>query len=82
VNADALAPLQDTLQRDAGWPDRGRSSVTVRADAQILAIDARAGPSSQLQPYDIRIAGLPSGELRERLRTAAGQMRHVLAEPS
>jgi hypothetical protein len=80
--ADALKDLYSTLQRYAGWLDRERTSVMVRADVQALgaAIDAHADPSSLLQALDTNIARLPSGELRKMLRVAAGQVRRALAE--
>jgi len=81
-SGDALKQLYATLQRYAGWLDRERSSVMVRADVQALgaAIDTRADPSPLLQALDTNIARLPSGEVRKMLRVAAGQMRVALAE--
>jgi len=83
VDPDALKQLYGTLQRYAGWLDRERTSVMVRADVQALgiAIDARVDPSPLLQALDTNIARLPSGELRKMLRVAAGQVRLALAEP-
>ena len=80
-NADALKALHGTLQRYAGWLDRERASVMVRADVRALgaAIDACADPSPLLQALETDIARLPSGELRKMLRVAAGQMRRALA---
>lgn len=78
--AEALKPLYNTLERYAGWLDRERSSVTVRADVQALgiAIDACADPSALLQALDTNIARLPSGEVRKILRVAARQLRRAL----
>ena len=81
-SADALKQLYGTLQRYAGWLDRERASVMVRADVQALgtAIDTCADPSPLLQALETNIARLPSGEVRKMLRVAAGQMRRALAE--
>ena len=81
-SAEALKPLYDTLHRYAGWLDRERPSVMVRADVRALgaAIETCADPSPLLQSLDTNIARLPSGELRKMLRVAAGQMRRALAE--
>ena len=81
-SAETLKPLYDTLHRYAGWLDRERPSVMVRADVQALgaAIETCADPSPLLQSLDTNIARLPSGELRKMLRVAAGQMRRALAE--
>jgi len=81
-STDALKQLYATLQRYAGWLDRERTSVMIRADVQALgaAIETRADPFPLLQSLDTNIARLPSGELRKMLRLAASQMRHALAE--
>ena len=81
-SAAALKPLYDTLEKYAGWLNRERTSVTVRADVQALgaAIDACADPSPQLQSLETSLARLPSGELRKMLRVAVGQMRRLVAE--
>ncbi|HVC20431.1 MAG TPA: hypothetical protein VNE16_10150 [Vicinamibacterales bacterium] len=82
MDPTALRLLYAPLQRYAGWLDRQRSSVTVRADVVALgaAIDACADPLPPLQALDLSIARLPSGELRRILRAAAGQMHRALAE--
>jgi hypothetical protein len=79
-SADALKQLYDTLQRYAGWLDRERPSVMVRADVQALgvALETRADPSRLLQSLDTNIARLPGGEIRKILRLTAGQMRLAL----
>ena len=81
-SAEALKPLYDTLHRYAGWLDRERPSVMIRAYVQALgaAIETCADPSPLLQSLDTNIARLPSGELRKLLRVAAGQMRRALTE--
>ena len=81
-HAEALKPLYDTLQRYAGWLDRARTSVMVRADVEALgtAINTCADPWPLLQALDTNIARLPSGELRKMLRVAASEMRRSLAE--
>jgi hypothetical protein len=82
VNRPEVKQLYDTLQRYAGWLDRERTSVMVRADVQALgaALDTGIDPSPLLQALDANIARLPSGELRKMLRVGAGQMRRALAE--
>ena len=79
----ALKPLWDSLQRYAGWLDRERASVTVRADVKALgtAIDTCVDPAALLQALDTNIGRLPSGEVRKMLRITAGHMRRALAEP-
>ena len=81
-NAEALQPLYDTLQRYAGWLDRARTSVMVRADVQALraAIDTDADPSPLLHALETNIARLPRGELRAMLRVAAGRMRRAFTQ--
>ena len=78
--ADAVQQLYDTLQRYAGWLDRDRTSVTVRADVVALgaALDACADPMPLLQALDTDLARLPSGGLRKILRTAAGDIRRAV----
>ena len=80
--AEALKPLYDTLQRYAGWLDRARTSVMVRADVEALgaAINTCADPLPLLHALDTNIARLPSGEMRKMLRVAASEMRRALAE--
>jgi len=80
--AEALKPLCDRLQRYAGWLDRERTSVTVRADVEALgvAINTCADPFPLLHALETNIARLPSGELRKMLRVAASEMRRSLAE--
>jgi len=81
-STDALKQLYATLQRYAGWLDRERASVMVRADVQALgaAIETCTDPSLLLQSLDMNIARLPRGELRKMLRVAASHMRRALAE--
>ena len=80
--AEALKPLYDTLQRYAGWLDRERTSVMVRADVEALgeAIDTCADPLPLLHALETNIARLRSGAMRTMLRVAASEMRHALAE--
>ena len=79
-SAEALKQRHDTLQRYAGWLDRERTSVMVRADVRALgaAIETCADPLPLLQALDTNIARLPAGELRKMLRVAAGEMRRAL----
>jgi hypothetical protein len=81
-NTAGLKPLYDTLKRYAGWLDRERTSVMVRADVEALgaAIDTCDDPLPVLQALDAKIARLPSGELRKMLRVAASEVRRALAE--
>jgi hypothetical protein len=83
VDPQTLKPLYDALHRYAGWLDRERSSVTVRADVQALgtAIDSCADPTPLLQTLDANLARLPSGEMRKMLRAASAKMRRALTEP-
>ena len=80
--AEALKPLYDTLQRYAGWLDRARTSVMVRADVKAFwaAINTCADPLPLLHALDTNIARLPSGAMRKMLRVAASEMRRALAE--
>jgi hypothetical protein len=82
VDPAELKQLCDTLQRHAGWLDRERTSVTVRAAVQALgaAIAAGVDASSLLHALDTSIARLPSGELRKMLRVGATEVRRALAE--
>ena len=82
MDRDALKQLHNTLQRYAGWLNRERTAVLVRADVEALgaAINTCADPWPLLQALDANIARLPSGELRKMLRLAAGEMRRALAE--
>ena len=81
-NAEALTQLYDTLQRYAGWLDRARTSVMVRADVEALGtvINMCADPWPLLQALETNIARLPSGAMRKMLRVAASEMRRALAE--
>lgn len=81
---EALQQLYGTLQRYAGWLDRERMSVTVRADIVALgtALDTCADPSELLQTLDTNIARLPSGDMRKMLRNTARQLRQALEEPA
>ena len=82
-SAEALKQRYATLQRYAGWLDRERTSVRVRADVEALgaAMEACADPSPMLQSLDTNIARLPSGELRTMLRVAARHVRRALTQP-
>ena len=81
-HTEALQPLCDRLQRYAGWLDRERTSVMVRADVKALgaAINTCADLLPLLQALDTNIARLPSGAMRKMLRVAASEMRRALAE--
>jgi hypothetical protein len=82
VDPQAVKQLYDTLQRYAGWLDRERTSVVVRADVVALgaALDTSADPRPLLQALDTDLARLPGGDLRKMLRTAAGKIRCAVEE--
>lgn len=82
MDPQALKPLYDTLHRYAGWLDRGRRSVMVRADVEALgaAIEACVDPTPSLQALDTNLARLPSGDLRKMLRAASAEIRRAVAE--
>jgi hypothetical protein len=81
VDRGELQQRYDTLQRYAGWLDRERASVMVRAAVQALgaAMDTGVDPSPLLHALETNIARLPSGQLRKMLRVGAGEMRRALA---
>ncbi len=82
MDPQALKQLYDALHRYAGWLDRERTSVLVRADVVALgaALDARADPTPLLQALDTDLARLPGGDLRKMLRTAAAKIRRAVEE--
>jgi hypothetical protein len=82
VDRETLRPLYDALHRYAGWLNRERPSVTVRADVQALgiAIDTRADLTPLLHTLDADLARLPSGDLRKMLRAASQKLRSAVAE--
>jgi hypothetical protein len=77
-----LKPLYDSLQRYAGWLDRERASVTVRADVHALgaAIDMSADPLPLLETLDTDLGRLPGSEVRKILRAASAKIRRAVAE--
>ena len=83
MDGPALESSYLALQRYAGWLDRDRASVMVRADVQALgaAMDAGADASTLLQVLDANIARLPGGDMRKMLRVTAGQIRRALDGP-
>ena len=83
MDGPALTSLYLALQRYAGWLDRDRASVMVRADVQALgaAIDTGADASALLQSLESNIARLPGGDMRKMLRVTAGHIRRALDEP-
>jgi hypothetical protein len=82
VDPAELKRLYESLQRHAGWLDRERPSVMVRAAVQALgaAIDAGVDASPLLLALDTSIARLPGGELRKMLRVGATEVRRALAD--
>jgi len=83
VNPDTLRPLFDALHRYAGWLDRDRTSVMVRADVRALgvAIETCVDPTPSLEALDSNLARLPSGDLRKMLRRASANIRRAVADP-
>ena len=83
MDREKVKPLYEALHRYAGWLDRERASVMVRADVQALgtAIDTCTDPMPLLQALDTNLARLPSGDLRKMLRAASANIRHALADP-
>lgn len=77
---EAVSPLYLTLHRYAGWLDRGRASVAVRANVASLgtAIESGAETSRLLSALDTSIADLPGGAVRKILRLAATDIRRAL----
>lgn len=83
MDAQALKPLYDSLHRYAGWLDRDRTSVIVRADVAALGIafDTNGDPLPRLQALDTSLARLPSGELRTMLRKTSAKIRRAVETP-
>ena len=83
MDGPALASSYLALQRYAGWLNRDRASVVVRADVQALgaAIDTGTELSALLQSLDANLACLPNGDIRKILLVAAGHIRRAIAEP-
>jgi hypothetical protein len=82
MELQTLKPLCDTLHRYAGWLDRERPAVTVRADVHALeiAIEANADAMPLLEALDSSLARLPSGEVRKMLCVTSRKIRRALAE--
>ena len=83
MDGAVLQPLYLSLQRYAGWLDRDRLSVTVRADVEALgaAIDTGIDASALLKTLEGNIARLPGADMRKMLRSTVGQIRSALDEP-
>ena len=81
MDPQAVKPLYETIHRYAGWLDRERSSVLVRADVEALgtAIDACADPLPLLVALDIDLGRLPSGAVRKMMRAASAKLRRAVA---
>ena len=80
MDGPTLQSLYLALERYAGWLDRDRASVAVRAGVHSLgaAIEARADASASLTALDLTISRLPAGDMRKMLRVTAGQIRRAL----
>ena len=84
MSEQSVKLLYLTLQRYAGWLDRGRASVAVRVEVASLgtAIENGGAISSLLSGVDTSIAALPSSATRKMLRATAGEIRRALeAQP-
>jgi hypothetical protein len=83
MSLESVKLLYLTLQRYAGWLDRGRASVAVRVEVASLgtAIDSGDETSLPLSGVDTSIARLPSTAMRKMLRATAGEIRRALADP-
>ena len=88
MDTGSLKPLFEPLDRYAGWLDRERTSVQVRARVQAIgvAIDALDDPTSMIEMLDGDLARLPGGEVRKMLRKASAALRRAVViqrgEPS
>ena len=83
MDGPTLRSLYVTLERYAGWLDRDRPAVAVRACVHSLgeAIAAHADASALLSELDTTISRLPGSEIRKMLRVTAGQIRRALDGP-
>jgi hypothetical protein len=77
---EALKCSLSQLERYAGWLAKDYVSVAVRADVHALgaAMDVGSDTSLLLLTLDKDIGRLPSGDIREMLRKAVGDIRAVL----
>ncbi len=82
MNVEAITPLYQALQRYAGWLDRARPSVDVRADVVTLetAIANGGEIAAMLDGLDASIGRLPTGAVRTMLRTTAADFRRALED--
>jgi hypothetical protein len=82
MNLEAITPLYKALRRYAGWLDRARPSVDVRADVVTLGTAIANGGeiASPLGGLDASIGRLPTGPLRTMLRTTAADFRRALED--
>ena len=82
MNLEAITPLYHALQRYAGWLDRARPSVDVRADVVTLGTAIANGGelASLLGGLDASIGRLPTGPLRTMLRTTAADFRRAVED--
>lgn len=79
-SAHTVTELCDALQRYAGWLDRERPSILVRADVAALAValDRRADARPLLEALAANVERLPSGAVRKMLRATVIQVRDAL----
>ncbi len=84
MNLQAVTQSFETLHRYAGWLDRERASVRVRATVRALgaALESSGDPWPPLRVLDSDIARLPGDDLRRLLGGAAAQMRRALEDAS
>jgi hypothetical protein len=72
--------LFETLQRYAGWLNRDRPSVVVRADVAALGVAISTGLDTRapLDAVDEGLKRLPGGSMKTMLRATAAKVRREL----
>jgi len=82
MDPQAVKPLYDTLHRYAGWLNRDRTSVIVRADVAALGIAfaTNADVLASLRALETNLARLPGGELRRMLRKTSSEIRRAVEQ--
>ena len=82
MNVEAITRLYRALQRYAGWLDRSRPTVDVRADVVTLGTAIATGGeiAALLGGVDASIGRLPTGPLRTMLRTTAADFRRAVED--
>ena len=82
MNLETITRLYQALQRYAGWLDRARTSVAVRADVATLGTAIANGGeiSPLLGGLDASIGRLPTGAVRKMLRGTAAEIRRAVED--